>query len=114
MHRYSADQWADWIEQQRETGLSVVEFCDEVGVTTNSFYRWRAKLNEADARPLATSDLASAFVPLSVVGSAGIEIDFPCGAVARMLADEVTLRCVLRTLMDGTDRDELATGGAAC
>ena len=44
MARYSAEQWGEWIEQQQESGLSVVDFCEEVGVSTNSFYRWRAKL----------------------------------------------------------------------
>ena len=30
MARYSAEQWGEWIEQQQESGLSVVDFCEEV------------------------------------------------------------------------------------
>jgi len=48
---YSAEQWAAWVGEQRESELNVVEFCEWIGVSPNSFYRWRQKL-AAKGRPL--------------------------------------------------------------
>ena len=112
--RYSAEQWAEWVAEQAESGLSVADFCDEVGVTTNSFYRWRTRLAAADETSGSQTAQAlpvSRFVPLAIVGSPPVEIDLPCGAVVRVPADESVLRGVLRVLLDvGAEAD----GGAAC
>ena len=35
--RYSARQWSAWVDEQVESGLSVADFCEEVGVSTISF-----------------------------------------------------------------------------
>ena len=41
---YSSEQWAAWVGEQRKSELNVAEFCDWIGVSPNSFYRWRQKL----------------------------------------------------------------------
>ncbi|WP_197441446.1 IS66 family insertion sequence element accessory protein TnpA [Thalassoglobus neptunius] len=93
---YSRVQWVEWIEQQPGTGLSVAEFCDAVGVSTNSFYRWRAKLSQAQV----DSNVSAQFVPLTLVGSTSVEIEFPCGAVMRVPSENVVLRQVLEILLE--------------
>jgi hypothetical protein len=40
---FLAEQWAAWVGDQRESELSVAEFCDRIGVSPSSFYRWRQK-----------------------------------------------------------------------
>ena len=46
--RRSAEQWAELIEAQSTSGRSIAAFCREHGLSANSFYRWRRRL-EASA-----------------------------------------------------------------
>ena len=93
---YSAEQWAVWVGEQRESELNVAEFCDWIGVSPNSFYRWRQKLTAKGRSPAGkglTAERLSAekesvsrgpeLVPLTVLTSPVVEIDQPCGAVFR-------------------------------
>jgi len=48
VHR-SADQWAQLIEAQSTSGLSVAAFCREHGLAANSFHRWRRRLEDSAA-----------------------------------------------------------------
>ena len=105
--RYSAEQWAAWVEEQRESALSVRDFCDWIGVSQNAFYLWRRKLAARQMHATVTqssgskqSDVRSLFVPLTVVGSPVIEVDLPCGAVVRVPNEESSLRRVLGILLD--------------
>jgi hypothetical protein len=47
--RYLAEQWAAWIGEQAESGLTIAAFCGAIGVSENSFYVWRRKLRAAEA-----------------------------------------------------------------
>lgn len=112
--RYSAEQWAAWVEEQRESALSVRDFCDWIGVSQNAFYLWRRKLAltprnklspSKPCEPASTSqaeraDMRSLFVPLTVVGSPVIEVDLPCGAVVRVPNEESSLRRVISILLE--------------
>lgn len=133
---YSAEQWAVWVGEQRDSELSVAEFCEWIGVSLNSFYRWRQKLAAEDRlstreelarerqvasgdtrRPLATKGLMSSeprFVPLTVLTSPAVEISLPCGAVVRVSNDDRSLRRVLGILLGADQRTEesaVATSG---
>ncbi|MBL8820269.1 MAG: transposase [Planctomyces sp.] len=54
----SADQWAAWVAEQQASELTVVEFCEWIGVSPNSFYRWRRKLAAKD-RPMTSKGCPS-------------------------------------------------------
>jgi hypothetical protein len=41
------DQWRQRIKRQRESGLSIAEFCRREDVSTHGFYVWRRNLREA-------------------------------------------------------------------
>jgi len=102
---YSRERWVEWIEQQPESGCSVAEFCEAVGVSTNSFYRWRTKLAQAQV----DSNVSAQFVPLTLVESSSVEIEFPCGAVMRVPSENVVLRQVLSLLLEaGADESGAA------
>ncbi|MBL8813062.1 MAG: zinc ribbon domain-containing protein [Planctomycetaceae bacterium] len=82
--RYSTEQWAAWVEEQRESALSVRGFCDWIGVSQNALCWWRRKLAARQMHATVTqfsgshqSDVRSLFVPLTVVGSPVIEVDLP-------------------------------------
>ena len=100
--RYSAEQWLEWLVDQPESGLSIADFCDSVGVSSNSFYVWkrklRSKLNSATRKQHRE---AAAFVPMEVIGgcdSNPVVVELPCGASVKVPAD--SLKLVLRTLLE--------------
>src|SRR4051794_20243302 len=43
--------WSELIEQSRQSGLSVAEFCKQADVSTASFYLWQRKLHGPLAGP---------------------------------------------------------------
>ena len=55
--------WRDLIKRQRRSGVPVAAFCREHQVSTASFYRWRARLDEG--RPPREGSEVS-FVPVAV------------------------------------------------
>ncbi len=113
---YSVEQWAAWVGEQRESELSVAEFCDWIGVSPNSFYRWRQKL-ATKGRPLARQEheaerqsaikrsmsAGPELVPLTVLTSPVVEIDLPCGAVVRVPNEDRSLRRVLGILLEADE-----------
>lgn len=117
---YSAEQWAAWVGEQRESELSVAEFCDWIGVSPNSFYRWRQKL-AAKGRPPAKKghgpqrlshmnrsvSRGPELVPLTVLTSPVVEIDLPCGAVVRVPNEDRSLRRVLGILLEADQTPEV-------
>jgi hypothetical protein len=44
------DRWRAIIDEHRESGMGVTQFCLHKSIATSSFYGWRQKLDEA-ARP---------------------------------------------------------------
>lgn len=118
---YSAEQWAAWVCEQQESELNVVEFCEWIGVSPNSFYRWRQKLGATDRRAAGKERAAQSLstmkrsmsagpelVPLTVVTSPVVEIDLPCGAVVRVPNDDRSLRRVLEVLLDAEQATEIS------
>ena len=92
---YPVEQWVEWIEQQRASGLSVAAFCDSIGVSQNAFYVRRRQLAEQ------LSEVPS-FVSLELSGntaSALVEIELPCGAIVRV-SDPNAIHSVVTVLME--------------
>lgn len=92
--------WEQVIEEQSGSGVSVAEFCRENGLSPTSFYQWRKKLWDE------SSGERESFVPVTVLGTAGVIVELPCGAVLRLPGgDQQVLAQVLSRL--------LAAGGSA-
>jgi len=53
--RLDAGQWRALIERQAGSDQSIAAFCDEHGVGVASFYSWRRRLNEDQARRVQRS-----------------------------------------------------------
>lgn len=113
MKRYSREQWAEWIDEQKCSGLTVSEFCKSIGVSANAFY-WRRRRLAATAeaeKSSAASDVQasrshlpqpSAFVAVNLVdgsSAAVVEVDLPCGAVVRV-RDSHAISIVLASLRE--------------
>ena len=116
--RYSAKQWAERISEQQESGQSIEEFCSWRGVSANTFYLRRRRLEAAVeinsgtksehsvrvtqtvAAGFSRSLMAAAFVPVSVVpGVQTIASDLPCGATIRVPDEDNSLRHILNVLL---------------
>lgn len=73
-----ATPWAEWIEEQWDSGLTVAEFCDVVGTTTNPFYRWRRRLS-AEREQGGTESTALNESPAAAFHHSNHhQIDLPC------------------------------------
>lgn len=90
--RFSADQWATWLDEFERGDFTIAEFCKLKGVCTNSFYQWRRKL--------AASKTVPEFVPVDVATTPQIEIDLPGGTTIRVPNDSQSLRSVLQVLCE--------------
>ena len=124
---YSAEQWTAWVGEQRESELNVAEFCDWIGVSLNSFYRWRQKL-AAKGRPPARKEHGAQrlsgtkgavssgpeLVPLTILTSPVVEIDLPCGAVVRVPNEDRSLRRVLGILLKAGQTAEDSPIATSC
>jgi transposase-like protein len=54
------DQWRQRVKRQRESGLSIAEFCRRERVSPHSFHAWKRKLREVGAvRRMSTSAAAA-------------------------------------------------------
>jgi len=97
------------------SGMTVVLFCAEEGVSTASFYRWRKRLGDRQSAA-STSGVAggSVFRPLRITPGGGpISIQLPGGVRVEVPAENLdTVRVVLGELLraDAT----LDRGGSAC
>ena len=101
--------WRAAVDLQRESGLSVVAFCEREGLKAPTFFAWRKKLKE-ESQP-SSNVRGGGFATLQVVddsavGSAAprgiVELIFPCGIIARVReqADAATLRRVVIALRE--------------
>jgi putative transposase len=68
-----SDAWRELLQRFAAGGESVSGFCRREGLSTNSFRRWRARLQgtltrATAARPLTGSDDAAQFVDLGSLG----------------------------------------------
>lgn len=89
--------WRERVRRQRDSGLSVAEFCEAEGVSAASFYQWRKRLAAVDEP--ATADAGPLFVPVAVRGDVnesirlelpnGLLVHFPGAIAAERLADVV-------------------------
>ena len=102
--------WRRRVRRFEHSGLTVVRFCKEEGVSTASFYRWRNRLADqglpmrnAGARRWATTGGVSppAFQPVRVTGAeAPISIQLPGGVRVEVPAENLdAVRAVLGELL---------------
>ena len=102
--------WRAAVELQRESGLSVVAFCEREGLKAPTFFAWRKKLKE-ESQP-SSNVRGGGFATLQVVDDSAVhsaapwggivELISPCGIIARVReqADAATLRRVVIALRE--------------
>lgn len=93
---YPATQWRVWLETAERSDLTVAQFCHSIGVSVNTYYRWRQRLKDEPAAP-ATTEVGFVEVSMPV---AEVEIELPCGAVVRVPNEKSSLRPLVSLLLD--------------
>ena len=61
--RRSPEQWLALIEQQQTSNLSIAAFCQQQGIGSASFYKWKQHWHNQAAT--AEPDLTSGFIDLT-------------------------------------------------
>jgi transposase-like protein len=117
--------WRGLIGRQHSSGLSIARFCDQAGVSPNSFFVWKRRLRsqhggsnrgqptsrrwkglaERPSRRKSDSTAAGPLVPVRLISdplhrAGAIEVEWPSGVVLRMQAgwDADMVRDVLKAL----------------
>ena len=93
--RYSSDQWRTWFVEFERSDQTVGQFCQSIGVSPGTYYRWRQRLGVAETAGSQQVDFVSVSLP-----SSPVEIELPCGAVARVSVDIGSLRSVFGVLLE--------------
>lgn len=86
--------WADRLQRQPNSGLSITRFCSAEGISPVSFHTWKRRLRFGDSA-LQPLDNTAAFLPITLrdsrpaaVGSARVEVELPNGVHVRILASD--------------------------
>jgi transposase-like protein len=110
--QYSRLKWQQRIETQKDSGLSVSQFCQQHGCSASSFYQWRGKLGSPSPKPATEISVPAArgvgaFQQLIAKRPSGpvpsIDLVLPGGTIARVPADQLeALEIVLRFAQPAT------------
>ena len=65
--RYTKSEWKVWLEEYRQSGLSVKEFSELIEVSVATFYNWQRKLRQSADASTGTSGVASIATPVHFV-----------------------------------------------
>jgi len=93
---YPSDQWRSWLAAAERSELTVAQFCRSIGVSVNTYYRWRQRLKDDPNTPAATEvGFIEVAMPISQVA-----IELPCGAIARVPNEKASLRPLVSVLLE--------------
>lgn len=105
-------KWQQRIETQKDSGLSVSQFCQQHGCSASSFYQWRRKLGSPSLKPATEISVPAALgvgafqqlIPKRPSGPVpSIDLVLPGGTIARVPADQLeALEIVLRFAQPAT------------
>lgn len=99
-------EWQVWLEEYRQSDLSVKQFCEFVEVSVAAFYNWQRKFRHPpDVRASSETSLATpvyfveAFISASVV-SDHIEIRLHAGGSVSLRNEVSSLKLILQALVE--------------
>lgn len=116
-------EWRERLARFARAGTSIVQFCDDEGVSTPSFYAWRRRLSAAAGTRAQAEDVADScegrqgpFAALRVTGqgNGGSQVTACLRGGTRLnmsLADADAVRAVIEALVHA---DAEQAGGRPC
>jgi hypothetical protein len=92
------EYWRERIAEQERSGMTVQRFCEDRGLTEQSFYVWRKRLRKQ--QPMRFALLETGGVRQPAMTESGLELVLATGERLRIGSgvDATTLRTVLETL----------------
>jgi transposase-like protein len=92
------EYWREQVAQQERSGQSVKQFCEAQGITEQSFYVWRKRLQKQPAMRFALVETTA--IEGQSIGDAGLELILTRGERLRIRSgvDSALLRTVLEVL----------------
>jgi putative transposase len=105
---YRLSQWAKVVQQRIDSGKTIKDFCEDEGISRNTYFYWQKKLREAACKDLVTSEESSivpnGWMQLQSNGSQykgeGLAIEINgCQLKVDSNTDTELLKKVCRTLM---------------
>ena len=97
--------WRERVKRQRNSGLSIAEFCRREEVSQASFYLWRKRLRQSNSAATNEPLFLPVEMPL-VAASTEVEIELPGGAVVRLPADAELVRVAIQAASAAGQRQE--------
>jgi transposase-like protein len=96
--RAKTEQWRERIAEQQSSGLPVKQFCEQRGLSSWSFYKWRKQLQEAGPVRFALVERRTRHQQGAT--DADLELAFATGERLRIRrgVDGATLRTVVEAL----------------
>jgi len=76
--------WQRIMEARRESGLSVVAFCQKEGISEAAYYYWRKKLSQDGSQPLEKSSPAFLEVVMPERKATDLELVLSSGHTVRI------------------------------
>jgi hypothetical protein len=117
-------EWRDRLRRFKDSGQTVVEFCQGEQVSTPSFYQWKKKLAGSSKTPRASrrksARTATGFQELRVssVDGSPVTIRLPDGITIELGRDLSVIKNIMAQLLDGdrraTNGKGRPTGGEPC
>ena len=99
--RRKAARWAKIIEAQRQSSLTVVEFCRRRGIAKATFWYWRKRLVMAKKQELIVNP-AQRFLAVPIVAPAGAHIEVELGPL-RMRFEGMAAARVIEAIVGRID-----------
>ena len=110
-------QWAERLERFAQSGLTVVQFCQDERVSQPSFYQWKKKLTEQASQPsLHAKSSPSAFRAVEVIptSQSATTIRLVNGIEIELGGDLRVVQAVVKQLLELPTDATLAAGGRSC
>jgi len=95
---FPAAQWRNWFLEFEQSDLTVARFCDSIGVSVQSYYKWRKRFRDLESDAKSDGCRHPEFIPV-VVASTMITIELLGGVIARVPNDVASLRPILSVLL---------------
>lgn len=74
--------WTERLARFPQAGLTVAAFCAAEGISLNSFFYWKKRLDPRTAEPADTDP--PRLIPIRLQPSSPVEIVLPSGAILRL------------------------------
>ncbi len=91
-------EWQQRLVRFDNSRRSVHAFCQQEGVSPQSFYLWRSRLAQSAAAAPAAGPAADAFLPVRVLAAGNMQVRLPGGTRFVVPVDAGSLQMLVETL----------------